>query len=78
MAAGTYKEAARKVLADSGEPLHAHEIARRALASGTRCVAFDEHRFAAVCTSAMIGWPVGQVPLGVPAPWATDGRSTWR
>ena len=34
MAAGTYKEAARKVLAEAGEPLHAHEIARRALAQG--------------------------------------------
>lgn len=34
MAAGTYKEAARRVLAEVGQPLHAHEIARRALAQG--------------------------------------------
>jgi restriction system protein len=34
MAAGTYKEAARKVLAEAAVPLHAHEIARRALAQG--------------------------------------------
>lgn len=30
----TYKEAARRVLADAGTPLHAHEIARRALDTG--------------------------------------------
>lgn len=34
MTAGTFKEAARAVLAMAGEPLHAHEIARRALAQG--------------------------------------------
>lgn len=30
----TYKEAARRVLVEAGTPLHAHEIARRAIAAG--------------------------------------------
>jgi restriction system protein len=34
MSSGTYKDAARQILAEAGTPLHAHEIARRALETG--------------------------------------------